>query len=141
MGGFLSPLAFQPRVARERLGLPVEVEASRQLTEMLREQRDVLLLDQEFSSLALRDERLRHRYVERERRRRSAMADALRARLEHLGAPPAENPERMAGSILALIGGVYQQKLIDPDGLPDDSLGEMLALSFAGHVARASRRA
>jgi AcrR family transcriptional regulator len=119
----------------------MSVEASRQFTEMLRKQRDVLLLDQEFRSLALRDPRLRRRYVERQRRRRSAMAEALRARLEHLGAPPPEDPERMAGSILALIGGLYQEKLIDPDGLPDDSLGEMLALSFAGHVTRASTRA
>jgi AcrR family transcriptional regulator len=119
----------------------MSVEASRQFTQMLREQREILLLDQEFCSLALRDERLRRRYIERERRRRSAMADALRARLDHLGAPPAGNPDRMAGSILALIGGLYQQKLIDPGGLPDESLGEMLALSFAGHVARASAQA
>ena len=119
----------------------MSVEASRQFTETLREQCDALLLDQEFRSLAIRDRRLRRRYVERQRRRRSAMADALRARLEHLGAPPSENPDRMAGTILALIGGLYQEKLIDPDGLPDDSLGEMLALSFAGYVARASARA
>jgi len=119
----------------------MSVEASRQFTEMLLKQREVLLLDQEFRSLALRDRRLRRRYVERQRRRRSVMADALRARLEHLGAPPSENPERMAGTILALIGGLYEEKLIDPDGLPDDSLGEILALSFAGHVARAGVRA
>jgi AcrR family transcriptional regulator len=122
-------------------GQDMSVEATRQFTEMLRKQRQVLLLDQEFRSLALRDGRLRRRYVERQRRLRSAMAHALRARLEHLGAPPSENPERMAGNILALIGGLYQEKLIDPDGLPDDALGEMLALSFAGHVARAGARA
>jgi AcrR family transcriptional regulator len=118
----------------------MSAEASRQFTEMLREQREVLLLDQEFRALALRDQRLRRRYIERERRRRSAMADALRARLEHLGAPPSEHPEAMAGNILALISGLYQEKLIDPDGLPDDALGEILALSFAGHVARAGAR-
>ena len=118
----------------------MSLEASRQFTEMLTNQREVLLLDQEFHSLALRDQRLRRRYVERQRRRRSAMADALRSRLEHLGAPPSDNAEQMAGTILALIGGLYQEKLIDPDGLPDDSLGKMLALSFAGHVARASAR-
>jgi AcrR family transcriptional regulator len=119
----------------------MSVEASRQFTETLRTQRELLLLDQEFRSLALRDRRLQRRYVERQRRRRSAMADALQARLEHLGAPPSENPEAMAGTILALIGGLYEEKLIDPDGLPDNSLGEMLALSFAGHVARAGSRA
>src|SRR5437588_3194629 len=118
----------------------MSVEASRQFRETLRKQREVLLLDQEFRSLALRDRRLRRRYVERQRRRRSAMADALRARLEHLGAPPSENAELMAGVVLALLGGRYQEKLIDPDGVPDDSLGEMLALAFAGHVARAGAR-
>src|SRR4051794_20508367 len=117
----------------------MSVEASNQFMGMLRGQREVLLLDQEFRSLALRDRRLRRRYVDRQRRLRSAMADALRARLEHLGAPPPDDPERMAGTILALISGLYQQKLIDPDGLSDDALGETLALTFAGHVARAER--
>src|SRR5207302_542340 len=55
-------------------------------------------------------------------------------------APPCENAELMAGVVLALMGGLYQEKLIDPDGVPDDSLGEMLALAFAGHVARAGAR-
>ena len=47
----------------------------------------------------------------------------------------------MAGTILALVAGLYQEKLIDPDGVPDDALGEMLAVAFAGHVARARARA
>jgi hypothetical protein len=58
------------------------------------------------------------------------------ARLEHLGAPPASDPEEMAGGFLALMSGITQEKLIDPDAVSDGLLGEMFALVYAGHVAK-----
>lgn len=116
-------------------------EADRRFVDLVGSQRELLLLEQEYRSLAIRDRRLRQRYVKRQRRLRSAFAAALAARLEHLGAPPTKDPERMATSLLVLISGLIQEKLIDPGTLPDGTLGEMLALMYAGHVARAGRPA
>ena len=66
----------------------MSVEASRRFAELFREQRELLLLDQEYRSLAVRDSRLAARYAERQRRLRSAFGAAVAARAEHLGAPP-----------------------------------------------------
>jgi AcrR family transcriptional regulator len=113
------------------------VEANRRFVELLRGQRELLLLDHEYRSQALRDSRLRARYVRREAKLRSAFARALQARLRHLGAPPAENPEQMATGLLSLVVGLAEERLIDPDAVPDALLGYMFALIYAGHVARA----
>lgn len=114
----------------------MSVEASERFAELLRTQRDLLLLEQEYRSLALRNRRLRKRYAERQRRLRSAFGAALAARLEHLGTPATSDPEQLAGALLALVSGLTHEKLIDPDSLPDGLLGEMFALMYAGHVAR-----
>src|SRR4051794_11617984 len=66
----------------------MSIEASQRFADMLRTQRELLLLEQEYRSLALRNRRLRDRYAARQRRLRSAFGIALAARLEHLGAPP-----------------------------------------------------
>src|SRR4051794_36179618 len=61
----------------------MSIEATRQFAATLRTQRDLLLLEQEYRSLALRHPRLRKRYAARQRRLRSAFGAALSARLEH----------------------------------------------------------
>ena len=117
----------------------MSVEASRRFGELFREQRELLLLDQEYRSLAVRDSRLRVRYAERQRRLRSAFGAAVAARAEHLGAPPVDNPDEAAGALLALVSGLFQEKLIDPSWVSDGLLGDMFAVIYAGHVARARR--
>ena len=100
----------------------MSVEASRRFGELFREQRELLLLDQEYRSLAVRDSRLRARYAERQRRLRSAFGAAVTARAEHLGAPPVDNPDEAAGALLALVSGLFQEKLIDPSWVSDGLL-------------------
>lgn len=114
----------------------MSIEASRRFAEVQRTQRDLLLLEQEYRSLAVRNRRLRKRYAERQRTLRAAFGAALVARLDHLGAPPADDPEQMAAAVLALMSGLTQEMLIDADSLSDGLLGEMLALMYAGHVAK-----
>jgi AcrR family transcriptional regulator len=111
-------------------------EASRRLAELLRSQRELLLLDHEYWSQAVRDERLRARYARRQAKLRAALGRALAARLEHLGAPPMDDPEHMAAAVIGLATGLAQEKLIEPEAVPDDLLGDTLALIYAGHVAR-----
>ena len=62
-------------------------------------------------------------------------------RVRHLGAPPLDGvPEEMATAFMGLAAGLAQQKLVDPDAVPDNLLGDIFALIYAGHVARAQAR-
>jgi len=115
------------------------LEADRYFLELVSGQRELLLLDHEYRSQAIRDSRLRARYVNREAKLRSALAKGLQIRLKHLGAPPVAAPEQVATALLSLAFGLAQEKLIQPDAVPDELLGDMFALIYAGHVARARR--
>lgn len=112
------------------------VEANRHFLALLSGQRELLLLDHEYRSQAIRDAKLRARYLGRERKLRAALAKGLQARLKHLGAPPHAAPERLATALLGLAYGLAQEKLIEPDAVPDELLGDTFALIYAGHVAR-----
>jgi hypothetical protein len=62
---------------------------------------------------------------------------------EILGQPPsAENrPSGVValGRVAAMAFGLAQEKLIEPNAVPDELVGDMFALIYAGHVARAQR--
>jgi AcrR family transcriptional regulator len=113
-------------------------EANRKFVELVHGQRELVLLDQEYRSQALRDSRLRARYIRREAKLRAALSKGLQARLEHLGAPPIAAPEQVATALLSLVFGLAQEWLIEPDAVPDELLGNMFALIYAGHVARSN---
>jgi AcrR family transcriptional regulator len=116
-------------------------EASARFAEVLRGQRELLLIDHEYWGQAVRDPERRARYAERQARMRSALGKAIAARMERLGAPPLEGPpEHMATLFMSVTTGLAREKLIDPEAAPDDLLGEAFALLYAGHVARASGR-
>src|SRR3712207_6977996 len=65
----------------------MSVEASREFARQITRERDAMLLDREYWSLAIRDPELRARYAERQRALREALAGALEARARHLGTP------------------------------------------------------
>ena len=117
----------------------MSVEASREFARRLDSQRDAVLLEREYWSLAIRDPELRARYAERQRELREAMARALEARARHLGTPelpmPAEDVARM---VMSIIGGLSVDELIEPGSVRPELLGETLALVYAGLVARAA---
>jgi AcrR family transcriptional regulator len=115
-------------------------EASQRFLEILDRERESILLDHEYWSLAIRDRGLRARYAKRQEELRSALAKALEARAEHLGAPRFSTPsEEVATAYLALANGLAHAKLIDGDAVPPHLLGEMYALIYAGLVARAQQ--
>lgn len=112
-------------------------EASKLMVRLLHEQRDVLLLEHEYWSAAVRDPKLRRRYAKRQAEIRSVFASALLARARHLGTPVSPRwAEKLATSLLALTGGLARDKLIDPEAVPDELLGETFALVYRGLVAR-----
>ena len=119
----------------------MSVEATREFARQLREQREAMLLDREYWSLAIRDPVLRARYAERQRRRRQTLAAAMEARARHLGAPDPPMPmDEAARLVMSVIGGLTVDELIEPGSVRPELLGEALATIYAGLVARAGRR-
>ena len=111
-------------------------EGSRRFVDLTREQRDLLLLDHEYWSEAARDPELRARYAARRDELRAALADALAARLEHLGTPVDDfPPEHMATIAMALSAGLAQERLIDRATVPDDLLGRAMVLLYRGLIS------
>jgi AcrR family transcriptional regulator len=118
----------------------MSVEASREFARQLSRQRDALLLEREYWSLAIRDPKLRARYAERQTEMRHSMARALEARASHLGTPGLPMPaEDVARIVMSIIGGLTVDELIDPGSFRTDLLGETLALLYAGLVARSQQ--
>ena len=110
------------------------------ITSFADEQQALVLLLQEYWSLAVRDTALRDAYVERQRALRDRLAEALEARHRTTGVPLTFPAERLATGIIALATGLAQERIADPDGVPDDLLGELLSLFYDGLVHRAERR-
>jgi AcrR family transcriptional regulator len=117
----------------------MSVEASRQFARQLSTQRDAVLLEREYWSLAIRDPELRVRYGERQTALRTAFARALEKRARHLGTPDLPTAaEDVARIVMAVIGGLSVDELIEPGSIGPDLLGEALALIYAGLVAKAN---
>jgi AcrR family transcriptional regulator len=105
---------------------------------LIEQQRDLVLLQVEYWSLAVRDRRLRARYVKRQTAFRKIYARAIEARLEHRGEPPPDVPaEEIAAALIGAIHGMALQKLVDPDAVPPHLPSELHAIVYAGVVARA----
>jgi AcrR family transcriptional regulator len=120
----------------------MSVEATREFARRLSRERDAVLLEREYWSLAIRDPEIRARYAERERQLRGALAGALEARARHLGTPDLPMPaEDVARIVMSIIGGLTIDELIEPGSVRPELLGETLALIYAGLVARAEAQA
>ncbi len=121
---------------------PVEqdmsVEASKEFARQLSEAREVLLLEREYGTLAIRDPQLGARYVERQTKLRDALAAGIEARGRHLGAPELTMPANdVARIVMSVISGLAFEELIEPGSVRPELLGEALATIYAGLVARA----
>jgi AcrR family transcriptional regulator len=119
----------------------MSLEATREFARQLGEQREAVLLEREYWSLAIRDPELRARYAERQTELRGALATALEARAHHLGAPDLPMPaEDVARIVMSIIGGLGVDELIEPGSVRPQLLGEALLLVYAGLVTRAEGR-
>ena len=117
----------------------MSLEGSRLFGHLAGTERETMILDQEYWSLALRDPKLRARYAKRQREMRDTFARAITARAEHLGTPEAaKNPEELATLFLSIARGLSREKLMTPDVVPDHMLGEAYATMYAGLVARSA---
>lgn len=117
----------------------MSLEGTREFARRLGEEREAVLLEREYWSLAIRDPELRARYAERQDELRSALADGLEARMRHLGTPDLPMPAaHVARIVMGIIGGLTVDELIEPGTVDPRLLGEALALVYAGLVARSS---
>jgi len=114
--------------------------ASQLFVERLERDPEALVLEHEYRSLVLREPKLHTRYLKRQAALRDALATALEARARQLGAPPFSTPfADVATAYLSLTHGLAMERLIDPDAVSDQLLGEMVALIYQGLVARAEQ--
>jgi AcrR family transcriptional regulator len=117
-------------------------EATRAFARQLDAEREALLLEREYWSLAIRDPELRARYAQRQEELRRDLAAGLEARARHLGTPDlAMSAEDVARIVMSIIGGLAVDELIEPGSVRPELLGEALATVYAGLVARAQGRA
>jgi AcrR family transcriptional regulator len=120
----------------------MSLEATGAFAQQLGEQREAMLLEREYWSLAIRDPELRARYAERQTELRGALAAAMEARARHLGTPDLTmSAEDVARIVMSIIGGLAVDELIEPGSVRPELLGEALALVYAGLVARAQGHA
>jgi len=114
------------------------VEATQAFGRQIDEEREALLLEREYWSLAIRDPELRARYAERQIELRRELATALEARARHLGTPDLPMAaEDLARIVMTIISGLAVDELIEPGSVRPELLGEALAVVYAGLVARA----
>jgi AcrR family transcriptional regulator len=116
----------------------MSLEGSREFARRLGEEREAVLLEREYWTLAIRDPELRRRYLERQTELRCALAAALAVRARHLGMRdlpvPAENVARI---VMSIVGGLSVDELIEPGSIRPELISEALALIYAGLVTRA----
>jgi AcrR family transcriptional regulator len=119
--------------------LDMSLEANRLFTRLVRDERALLLVEREYWALAARDAKPRRRYAARRSALRKRFGEGIAARLVTLGgAPLTVDPERIALIFMALVSGLAQEKMTEPDAVPDDLLGESFVLIYQGLAARAS---
>jgi AcrR family transcriptional regulator len=118
---------------------PTAGVVSEGLARILTEQRETLLLLQDYWAAAIRDEQLAERYRRRQGALREALAEALLARHETTGVP-LEFPARdLATAFIALAEGLASEALVDPESVGPGLFGEILSLVYDGLEARTKR--
>jgi AcrR family transcriptional regulator len=108
------------------------VQAGDNFTEMLRADPEWQRLFLEFSAYAGRDEDFRQELVTRYRWLRERVAAALEARAEEVGLHSAVSSEKVAMMACAIVNGFALEKLLEGEAIPDELLGTMLMVFFAG---------
>jgi AcrR family transcriptional regulator len=95
----------------------------------------------EFAVQALRDERFRGELVARQRALRERIAAGFRTHAAAIGAEPPLPAELIAAMTYAMADGFALARLLEPESVPDDMFGSMLAVFFTGLEAMAREAA
>ena len=112
---------------------------SQGFADMVDEHRRLVLLMNEFWSLAVRDDRLRRRWVKRQQALREDLARALESRHATTEVPLTVPARAMATAILALADGLAMDRVAEPEAVSAELFGQMLQLWYDGLARRAER--
>ncbi len=108
--------------------------------QILRERPDYFPLLIEFWTYALREPTARRRFADRFAAFRAAIAQQVSDGAAQHGVPiPQEMAERLGLVINALGNGIALEKLVDPEGVPDELFGDVLVLIFTALEALAEK--
>jgi AcrR family transcriptional regulator len=118
-------------------GQATEGQVSVGLSAVLEQERELVVLFHEYSAMAVRDPRLRERYVERNVMLRSGLARVFEARVEALDGSPAVDAHELATAVIALADGLSIEQLTEPEVVSEELFGEILSLILDGLAARA----
>lgn len=86
--------------------------------------------DLEFRVCLARNPELRERAIPRVRAMRSAIAKLIEDGASERGMRLSMSPERLATLITAVTNGLALERLQDPESVPDDMYGQVLAMVF-----------
>ena len=92
----------------------------------------------EFAAHAARSEQFRGELVSRYRGLIARIATAIDAYATRIGFTPPGPVEQFALMIFTMANGVALERMLDPDGVPDDLLANMLELLTLGAIAKAA---
>jgi AcrR family transcriptional regulator len=107
-------------------------EGARMWTTFLAREPDLFLLFMEFWAQAVREPGLRERFAARYDRIRDVLTRVIEDSAAELGVELAVPARELAIAIDALADGFALQKLADPDAVPDEMLGRLVALMIRG---------
>jgi AcrR family transcriptional regulator len=136
MAVFEEHVATQIREYTERFAAGHDVEEQSRAgadywMAQLREDPDFFPLYMEFWAYAIRDPQLRPRFAERFAAFRETFAALIEEGARDVGIePPPGFAQRMGTVLNALGNGLAIEKLTDPDAVPDELLGDTIALIF-----------
>lgn len=101
------------------------------ITRSFKESREWRLLLLEFVAYGARNPSFAERLKEHKRELRSAVAEILAHNLNRRATTPALPIDQLAMAVTALVNGLALEELSDPGAVPDELLGNVLALLLA----------
>jgi AcrR family transcriptional regulator len=107
-------------------------QAGQDFTDYLRTDPEWSRLFFEFAVQAMRDEEFRQELVTRHRAIRARIAEAFESHKETIGGEPPFPAEHVAMMTYAMGDGFALAQILEPEDVPDDLFGTMLAIFFTG---------
>jgi AcrR family transcriptional regulator len=111
---------------------------ARQWMTMIEREPEVLLLFMEFWAYGVRDAQVRPKVAVRFAQMREVLTKLIADGVRDFDLELALPAEQLAVAIDALADGIARQKLADPSAVPDELMGKILAILFAGATRPAS---
>ena len=105
---------------------------ARQWMTMIEREPEVLLLFMEFWAYGVRDPEVRPKVAARFAQVRKLLTKLIVGGMREFDLEFEIPAEQLAVAIDALADGIARQKLADPDAVPDELMGRVLSLLFAG---------